>query len=29
MEELGVSNYYVDSGIYQISDNANKKNAKC
>lgn len=25
MEELGVSNYYVDSGIYQISDNAKKK----
>lgn len=30
MEELGVSNYYVDSGIYQISDNAKKKKkAKC
>lgn len=25
MEELGVSNYYVDSGIYQISDNGKKK----
>lgn len=28
MEELGVSNYYVDSGIYQISDNAKKKKSK-
>lgn len=28
MEELGVSNYYVDSGIYQISDNAKKKKKK-